>query len=98
MAAINAVWRLIFSHDSADLFMVAGGIAYGLTVGVLVPIFVFGTAARLIWPAASARTAPSPSSPRQVVGWVGLQILTLPISLGLTFVAYGLPWLFLGVK
>ena len=27
---------------------------------------------------------------------MGLQLVTLPISLCLTFAAYGLPWLFLG--
>jgi hypothetical protein len=48
MAAINAIWHLVFHRDAPELFMALGGIAYGMAVGVLVPLFLFGTAARLI--------------------------------------------------
>ena len=98
MAAVNAVWRHMFDHDSPGLLMVVGGIGYGLTIGLLMPLFVFGAAARMIWPVTATRTATGPSSLRRVVEWIGLQILTLPISLGLTFAAYGLPWMFLGAR
>ena len=94
MAASNAVWHLMFDHDVPALLMVVSGLVYGLGVGVLIPIFVFGTAARLIWPrAVSGRPAP-----RAVAAWLGLQILTLPLALGLTFAAYGLPWLLLTAR
>ena len=95
MAAVNAIWRLTFTHDSPGLFMVVGGMAYGLTVGVLVPLFLFGTAARLIWPSAARRLASHPSAVKKSAVGVVLQLLTLPISVCLTFAAYGLPWIFL---
>jgi len=99
LAAINAVWHLVFNRDAPGLLMVLGGIVYGVSVGVLVPCFLFGVAARWTWQLTSHRLAPPlsrASSRTKVAGWIGLQLLTLPISLCLTFVAYGLPWLFLG--
>ena len=99
MAGINAVWRVVFNRDASGLLMVSGGIVYGMSVGVLVPCFLFGATARLIWQLTSHRFAAvlgRASSPTKLAGWIGLQLATIPISLCLTFAAYGLPWLFLG--
>jgi hypothetical protein len=59
--------------------MVLGGIGYGMTAGVLVPLLLFGTAARLMWwPFAAPRTAPQPSSWKKVAVWVWLQLRRMP--------------------
>jgi hypothetical protein len=99
MAGINAAWHLLFNRDAPGLLMVLGGIVYGGSVGVLLPCFLFGAAAHLMWQLTSHRLAPvlsRASLPAKAAGWMGLQLVTLPISLCLTFAAYGLPWLFLG--
>lgn len=79
--------------------MVLGGVLYGLSFGVLLPCLLLGAAGHLTWQLASHRLAPllsKASSVTRVTLWIGLQIMTVPISLWLTFVAYVLPWLFLG--
>jgi hypothetical protein len=98
MAAINGAWHLMFNRDAPELCIAPGGIVYGMTAGVLVPLFLFGTAARLLWwPFATPRTAPQPSSWKKVAVWVWLQLLTLPISLCFAFAAGMLPWAFLSL-
>jgi hypothetical protein len=99
MAAFGALWRLCGHGEPPGLFIVLGGVLYGAIVGVFAPCLLFGASAWLLWRLASTQLAPllrRVLSPGKVAVWVCVQVATAPISMVLSFSAYGLPWLFLG--
>jgi len=99
IAFTNALCRHLTVRDCPLLILTLGGGLYGITRGIVLPVFVLGTLSYVLSRLGNGqltRWFEKASRPRRVFLWVIVLGVGLPGSIVISLLAYGLPILLVG--